>query len=484
MKEGLSENPGDGRLDETTASHRDFCKGQIFFERFRLLEELGRGGMGVVFAAHDEVLGEEVALKFIHSFLVWQPGMLETLKEEVKQARRATHPNIVRVFEVHQTGGAVAISMERIVGPTLSALARHQPDRVLSPEDILSWLPGITGAIDYAHQSAKIVHRDIKPGNFLLHEDGTAKLADFGISRRIADWEEVRELFYDTGAAFADFIGLCQDTSAFVTRSGERQLLYPRQFVAFRNSGTYNPALLFHDHTAEAELLLGSWFNLEHPVLVRLTSTDEVASPFTSTRLVGERIDGGFWELTPAHDGGGKHRMEAEPGTSAQSSRFFLPQKHGFRTLRVEFNANLPPSQWGKDITLWLWRRDSAPPLAISIGHHPARQRSIQVEIGTEETVAHLRLLGARFGDFRFTVLARDEQIYVAAIPLRSPDFLFEEHAHIPGFRLADLYSLQWTLDCRDPYAEASWIEDIRLTALGAAAPLPPPEDKPGPTEP
>lgn len=159
--------------------------GERRFGRFVLEELAGRGGMGVVWRARDEVLGETVALKFLPDALTGDPRALADLRSETRQARQLSHPKIVRVHEFHADVTGAAVAMEYVEGRSLAA---EIADRgVLAPESILAWLPDLAAALDFAHDEAKLVHRDLKPGNILLPATGGAKLADFGISCRISE---------------------------------------------------------------------------------------------------------------------------------------------------------------------------------------------------------------------------------------------------------------------------------------------------------
>lgn len=143
--------------------------------------------MGVVWRARDEVLGEDVALKFLPDAVRWDPGAYDDLKGETRRARQLTHANIVRIHDFAEDAGSVAISMELVVGATLTALRLAKPDKVFEPADILPWLPQLCAALDYAHTEARVVHRDLKPTNVMLTHDGRLKVADFGVARSMTD---------------------------------------------------------------------------------------------------------------------------------------------------------------------------------------------------------------------------------------------------------------------------------------------------------
>jgi hypothetical protein len=161
--------------------------GQRVFGRYILQALLGRGGMGVVWRAHDEKLAEDIALKFLPEVVRWDPGAFEDLKAETRRARQLTHPNIIRVHDFVDDAAGAAIAMELVEGRTLTAVRLEKESALLDPADITPWLPQLCAALDYAHGQARVVHRDLKPTNILLARDGTVKVGDFGIARSLAD---------------------------------------------------------------------------------------------------------------------------------------------------------------------------------------------------------------------------------------------------------------------------------------------------------
>jgi len=166
---------------------RGFFAGQKIFQRYELKRILGRGGMGVVWLAHDGKLDTEVALKFLPEVVVLDPKAMDELKREAKRNLQITHPNIVRIYDFVDDPSSAAIAMEFVDGQTLSKLGLEQPGGVFSPEKLLPWIEQLAQALGYAHEKAKIVHRDLKPANLMIAGDGDLKVTDFGIARSIAD---------------------------------------------------------------------------------------------------------------------------------------------------------------------------------------------------------------------------------------------------------------------------------------------------------
>jgi serine/threonine protein kinase len=178
-----SEVSGNG-LDVTL---REFVSGQKLFNRYRLVKTLGRGGMGVVWLAHDEELERNVALKFLPELIVHDRAVLSDLKRETKRSLELTHRNIVRIYDFIHDQVSGAISMEYVDGDTLSNLRADKALKVFAPEELADWMSQLCDALDYAHNHARIVHRDLKPANLMVNQRGDLKVADFGIARSLSD---------------------------------------------------------------------------------------------------------------------------------------------------------------------------------------------------------------------------------------------------------------------------------------------------------
>lgn len=155
--------------------------GAVIAERYEILEELGRGGMGQVFKVRDLQLDEEVALKTLRS----KAGMTDAAKarfmREIKLTRKVTHPNVIRVFDMGQFRDLTFLTMEYIPGQTLSAWVRQGPGRASSLGEKVRILTGIASGLAEAHRQG-IIHRDLKPQNVILTPQGVPKLLDFGIA--------------------------------------------------------------------------------------------------------------------------------------------------------------------------------------------------------------------------------------------------------------------------------------------------------------
>jgi hypothetical protein len=155
--------------------------------RYTLARQLGQGGMGLVWLARDERLRKEVALKFIPPAVQQEPDCIEDLRRETARAQLLSHPNIVRIHDLHEfPEEPVFISMEYVAGQTLDELRRQQPNLVFRWETIQPWVGQLCGALAYAHAHG-VIHRDLKPANMLVDQDGMLKLADFGIAAMVSD---------------------------------------------------------------------------------------------------------------------------------------------------------------------------------------------------------------------------------------------------------------------------------------------------------
>jgi eukaryotic-like serine/threonine-protein kinase len=151
--------------------------------RYELTDELGHGGMGVVWRATDTLLGRQVALKEVDLPRGVEPGGHESLRarvsREARAAARLSHPGVVTVYDIAHDGEQDFIVMELVSAPTLEELVRTGGP--LAPQRAARLGLGLLDALEAAHR-AGIVHRDLKPKNVMVREDGATKLADFGIA--------------------------------------------------------------------------------------------------------------------------------------------------------------------------------------------------------------------------------------------------------------------------------------------------------------
>src|SRR5437773_12181484 len=165
----------------------DATSGQKVFGRYKLVKVLGRGGMGIVWLAHDEELERDVALKFLPDLMIQDRSLLDQLKRETKRCLELTHPHIVRIHDFVHDERSGCISMEYIDGETLSNLRTEKERKVFEPDEIATWTSQLCDALDYAHNHAKIIHCDLKPANLMVNQQGELKISDFGIARSLGD---------------------------------------------------------------------------------------------------------------------------------------------------------------------------------------------------------------------------------------------------------------------------------------------------------
>ena len=145
---------------------------------YRILEEIGRGGMGVVYLAEDVRLGRRVALKSVPATVAMQQDLRERLRREARAAATISHPAVAVVYALEELGDQLFMASEYVQGETLRHLIAQGP---LPPERARGIASDIAGALAAAHE-AGVIHRDLKPENVLIKSDGSVKVVDFGIA--------------------------------------------------------------------------------------------------------------------------------------------------------------------------------------------------------------------------------------------------------------------------------------------------------------
>jgi beta-lactam-binding protein with PASTA domain len=175
----------------------DSLIGELFDNRYRIERRLGTGGMADVFLARDETLGRRVAIKILAERYAQDDAFLERFRREATAAAGLSHPNIVSVYDRGQATGTSYIAMEYLNGPTLKdEITGRAP---LPEAEVVNWATQALDALEFAHRQG-VIHRDIKPHNMVLTDEGRLKVTDFGIARA-ANSQQMTEVGSIVGTA-------------------------------------------------------------------------------------------------------------------------------------------------------------------------------------------------------------------------------------------------------------------------------------------
>lgn len=162
----------------------ELTTGSTFAERYQIIEELGRGGMGRVYKAVDTKLNEKIALKLIRPDIASDEKILERFGNELKLARKVTHKNVGRMFDINEERGTHYITMEYVSGQDLKGLIKQSGKLAIGTA--ISIAKQICEGLLQAHK-AGVVHRDLKPNNIMIDRVGEVRIMDFGIARSIKE---------------------------------------------------------------------------------------------------------------------------------------------------------------------------------------------------------------------------------------------------------------------------------------------------------
>jgi eukaryotic-like serine/threonine-protein kinase len=173
--------PGAGETAVLPAT--GLAPGGLFAQRYQTIEELGVGGMGKVYRVLDTKVGEEVALKVIKPEIASDKGVIDRFAAELKLARQIVHRNVARMFDLNEATGIPYITMEYVRGENLKRLIRKVGR--LSPSQAVPIACQLCEGLAEAHRLG-ILHRDLKPQNVMIDEEGQAKILDFGLARLLA----------------------------------------------------------------------------------------------------------------------------------------------------------------------------------------------------------------------------------------------------------------------------------------------------------
>jgi serine/threonine protein kinase len=170
---------GGGKRLETTV-------GTVLAGRYKVESTLGSGGMAVVYRAEDDILGRTVALKTLHQDYAEMPSFRRRFRQEARAMASLDHQNIVKVYDISQDGEVPFIVVECVAGRDVGDLLANRRGGRLNEQFVRRIAAQLLLALSYAHRRG-IIHRDIKPSNILLTQEGTVKVADFGIARIVEE---------------------------------------------------------------------------------------------------------------------------------------------------------------------------------------------------------------------------------------------------------------------------------------------------------
>ncbi len=159
---------------------REIERGSLMFGRYEVVEEIGSGGMGNVYRVFDRTINEMVALKIIRPEIATEKSVIERFGQELKTARKVSHRNICRMFDIGEESGVHYITMEYVTGEDLRSLIRRIGQ--LSVAKAIDIAKQICEGLAEAHAMG-VIHRDLKPQNIMIDREGMAKIMDFGIAR-------------------------------------------------------------------------------------------------------------------------------------------------------------------------------------------------------------------------------------------------------------------------------------------------------------
>jgi len=176
-------NPAAASTESSESPRQELTTGSTFAKRYKIVEELGQGGMGKVYKAIDNQLNEEVAIKLIKPEISSDKKTIKRFSNELKLSRKIGHRNVGRMYELMQDQGAYFITMEYVSGQDLKGLIRQSGQ--LAVGTTVSIAKQVCEGLIEAHRLG-VIHRDLKPNNIMIDKGGNAKIMDFGIARSLS----------------------------------------------------------------------------------------------------------------------------------------------------------------------------------------------------------------------------------------------------------------------------------------------------------
>jgi len=177
-----SEKPQVSVTETLETPTQELTRGTVFASRYEIIEELGKGGMGRVYRVEDKKIKEEVALKLIKPEVASDKKTIERFSNELKMARKIAHRNVCRMYDLGEEKGTHYITMEYVPGEDLKRLIRKVGQ--FSAGKTIFMARQVCEGLAEAHRLG-VVHRDLKPQNIMVDEDGNARIMDFGIARTV-----------------------------------------------------------------------------------------------------------------------------------------------------------------------------------------------------------------------------------------------------------------------------------------------------------
>jgi serine/threonine-protein kinase len=157
-----------------------FLDGSTLNSRYEIVRSIGHGGAAIVYLGRDLLLNRSVAIKILRAQFASDPQYVARFQREAQAAASFAHPNIIDIYDVGEFNGSPYIVMEYIAGDTLKQIIDNEGP--FDPDDVAALIEQVAAGLDYAHARG-IVHRDVKPQNILVTQDGLAKVVDFGIAK-------------------------------------------------------------------------------------------------------------------------------------------------------------------------------------------------------------------------------------------------------------------------------------------------------------
>ncbi len=186
LREGLTPDPRGDETDAMSAGSSPHVKAS--FADYELLEEIARGGMGVVYKARQKSLNRIVALKMILAGQLATKTQVERFRVEAEAVANLQHPNIVAIHDIGETDGQHYFSMDYVEGRNLTKVISDFRFQISDFRRAAGYVKGIAEAIHYAHQQG-IIHRDLKPSNILIDANDRPRITDFGLAKRLENAE-------------------------------------------------------------------------------------------------------------------------------------------------------------------------------------------------------------------------------------------------------------------------------------------------------